>query len=220
MKKSFGLIFLALAAALLFGCGNSGDQQTEKTQTEDISVEYTQETTAAPKEETSGEDSYTGWITEDNGYVITGCTPAGSNVRVPDTIDGKTVVAIDEYAFATDERIVSVILPDSVESIGENAFLSAENLESIELGRGLKSVETMAFYNCPKLKTLVFPDGCESIGDCLFMNEQLTEVVIPSSVTELALNIGESCPKMIIITPAGSFAEQFAIENGIPYKNS
>lgn len=52
----------------------------------------------------------------------------------------------------------------------------------------------------------------QSFGLC----KNLTTVVIPASVTYIDKNAFKTCPKLTIVTPAGSYAEKYAQKNLIP----
>jgi aldose 1-epimerase len=53
------------------------------------------------------------------------------NLKLPATINGVSVTAISENAFAKNNVIVSVILPNSVTTVGAGAFDGCANLENI-----------------------------------------------------------------------------------------
>lgn len=84
-------------------------------------------------------------------------TECGSDVVIPETLNGEAVVSVGAYVFE-DAQLMSVVIPDSVKAIHRGAFRGNE------------------------LTSVVIPNGVESIGDYSFMNNQLTEIVIPSSV--------------------------------------
>lgn len=65
-------------------------------------------------------------------------------------------------------------------------------------------------------------DGVEHIDDifAIFTDEvfeDLTDIIIPASVTEIEQSAFDRCPNVTIHTPAGSYAETYAREQGIPY---
>ena len=78
----------------------------------------------------------------------------------------------------------------------------------------------MAFGQCDMLTHVVIPEGTEAIGhSCFFKCESLVSVEIPSSVTEIGADIFKDCPEnAVIIGVAGSYAEQYANENGITFQ--
>lgn len=77
------------------------------------------------------------------------------SVTIPETIDGYTVVEINEEAFYCCQ-VSSIIVPNTVTTIGEDAF-----------------------KRCNSLKTLTLGAGVTSVGeDALQKNENLTDVTI------------------------------------------
>ncbi len=59
--------------------------------------------------------------------------------------------------------LVSVILPDELDSIGKFAFMECTTLKSIVLPEKLKSIEFQAFYNCSELDTITLPANLTTI---------------------------------------------------------
>ena len=57
------------------------------------------------------------------------------------------------------------------------------------------------------------------IGDLGFCNcKRLTDLTIPGSVTEIGRDAFYMCRDLTLTVPEGSYAEQYAKENEIPYK--
>lgn len=94
-------------------------------------------------------------------------------------------------------QLKEVTMEDGVEVIGESAFAGCDVLEKVTLASTVQSIGSDAFRECPKLK----------------------EIFIPESVTEIDPYAFYMSENVTIYTPAGSYAESFAIENNIPYVN-
>ena len=140
---------------------------------------------------------------------------------MPGTLYGKTVIGIASNSFVL-LPATRIELPNSVQFIKKNAIANCENLEEIQLGTGLLWVDQTCFLSLPRLKTIVFPEGMQEIrGYCFGLCEELGEVSIPASVTEIPNGITAlvQCPNIVIVTPAGSAAEAAALEAGLPVKN-
>ena len=139
--------------------------------------------------EGSIEEDYNFTVNEDGSTVtITKWTGSGSEIEVPETLDGKTVTVIGTWAFAQIESITKVTLPDTVTEIGDSAFNGCTALADVVLPSGLKKIGSTAFGSCG-ITEITIPDGVESIGGNAFSScAQLADVTIPASVT----TIGES----------------------------
>jgi len=68
-------------------------------------------------------------------------------------------------------------------------------------------------------EAIVLPEGATSIGERAFANcTRLYKITIPASVNEIAADAFENA-NPVIITPANSYAEAFAMENGLDVRN-
>lgn len=69
------------------------------------------------------------------------------------------------------------------------------------------------------LKEITIPSGVKSIGDYAFCEcTFLEKVYIGSSVTNIGKRAFEGADKLTAYVEAGSYAEQYAIENGIKFE--
>ncbi len=120
--------------------------------------------------------------------------------------------------YASEKRILSVNLPESVTSIGESAFSDCTGLnrETIELQQ-FNELGTYAFSGCPAIQTVIagegvtaIPEGCfsdcsgitsldmgsvESIGKLAFWNcTGLTSLYLPETLNNLEYSEGWYSP--------------------------
>lgn len=91
------------------------------------------------------------------GAVVTGCSPNVTQVVVPSHYAGVRVTGVGSDAFRSHPHLLSVTLPDTVETIGEGAFMDCRSLMTVRGGRGLKQVQACAFFNCVNLQHVDFP---------------------------------------------------------------
>lgn len=83
-----------------------------------------------------------------NEVIITGVTDRNiTEVSIPETIDGKSVCIIGEYAFA-----------------------DCSNLQNVDLG-SVKELKSYSFSNCTSLKEIVFPKELLTIGSNTFSGD-------------------------------------------------
>lgn len=130
-----------------------------------------------------------------------GAKKCGTDINIPDKIDGASVITIAPNAFIRAD-ITGVIIPDSVKAIQPRAF--AENkLESVQFGRNVETIGNGAFKNNqitsvvlpPRLKVvstevfasnqindLQFGAAIEMINPSAFSNNKLSTLTIPDSV--------------------------------------
>jgi len=109
-----------------------------------------------------------------------------------------------------------VTIPTGITSI--NGFSYRESLTSVTIPAGVTSIEAGAFYKCKSLRGVVLPDSVTSIGTIAFCwCNSMEYLAIPKSVTSIGLYAFDECPNLTIHAPAGSYAEQYAKEHGIPF---
>ena len=106
LKKSIlSLALIAMLSLCVLIFASCGNEPTEK-----ITIRY---------EDCDGGITITGY----DGYLA-----SDTEFTIPETIDGKEVVAISDNAFAGREDLIRVTLPMSVKSIGKAAFKNCKNL--------------------------------------------------------------------------------------------
>ena len=125
---------------------------------------------------------------------ITGASNITSVLDIPATIDGYPVVAIGYKAFQSAISIVSLTIPDSVETIGKYAFQRCFNLECVKMGTGVKTIGKTAFDSCTNLVSVSLSHGISDIAIAAFEScSSLETIVLPSSVTNLSWSSFKNC---------------------------
>ena len=145
-------------------------------------------------------------ITDGNAVVTRYLSYGESDVEIPESIDGYTVVSIAPYAFSDHIEIASVSLPETVEVIQKGAFNACTRLESVDLGESpsLRAIEDNAFYGCSERASFEFPEGLERIGKCaFFLCGSLREADLPSTLISLGLGTFATTSESY---PAGEFS--------------
>lgn len=142
--------------------------------------------------------------TKIGNYAFYGCEEMTS-LSLPEGL-----TSIGEYAFDRCGRLTSLVLPKSLTSIGmcafrechtineltipggiqtveESAFSSPTSLERLTIQSGVTTIKRRAFYDCGSLRFLTLPEGLKTIGDDAFWHGIISELIIPSSVTEIGV---------------------------------
>ena len=128
--------------------------------------------------------------------------------------DGKTLI---QYAIA--KNSTNFIIPIGVETIGNASFCDCTNLMSLVISKNVKTIDDCAFLRCKNLTSIEMLDGLKTIGESAFRGcISLTSIEIPNSMTSIGTEAFYECKNLVITTPAGSYAEQYAKENGIMVK--
>lgn len=142
-----------------------------------------------------------------------------SDVVIANTYRGLPVAIIGINAFAYDDNLRSVTLPNSLSLISLGAFAGCENLSSIVIPDSVTSISFFAFCGCKSLTSLNIPNKVTSIWYDTFSDcTSLTSINIPRSVTKIDHEVFDRCYKLVIKGYAGSYAEKYAKENGIPFE--
>lgn len=241
-KCAAALLAVIVAMGAFAGCSEStqtpqssenNSSQTGKAQTGGLKV--------------SSDDDFALYLADDEkSYVASVYEGEGAAVyNIPGEYKGLEVTEIAGDCYKLSDNLIEVNIPDSITKIGYGSFAFCENLETVNMGNGVEIIEDSAFIGCSKLQNLTLSENlkeimsgafcaCESIkkvtipkgvttleevafGGCT----SLEEAHIPASVTEMK-GTGQSgvftdCSKLTIYAPAGSYAEQYAKDNGIPF---
>ena len=137
---------------------------------------------------TSGSYEYT--ISGSNA-TITKYNGSASNVTIPSTLDGKTVVCINNLAFTNNSYLTSVTIPSTVTTITTAG-----------------SVEHGAFRNCTKLKTVTIAEGKfdATIGNGTFRDcSSLTSITIPKNYVSIGDRAFSGCSQLKSLTIKESY---------------
>ena len=179
MKRKILVIGMIMLLGLTSGCGNNnattGDNST--TSDKDTNTESSENTSNKGKVIDEKDLDYTienGEVTI-NSYLKSGKTRA---VIIPDTIEGNPVTIIGAYAFANDEKLEEVTLPDTVYKLEHSAFSNDKNITIINglsnitefgqtclLGTSIASIELSENVICIKKAGITtYPDADIDIG--------------------------------------------------------
>lgn len=158
----------------------------------------------------------------EDGYVINKYKGEGGDVVIPDTYEGKPIVAIGEKAFDPDgkgfSKITSITMPDTVKTIGDWAFNECIKMETIKLSSNLEAIGENAFQRCDSLTEINVPETVTEIKDLAFtMCEKLKNINVAdgnANYKDIDGILFDKDGKVLINYPAGRTAKEYNIPEG------
>ena len=144
-----------------------------------------------------------------------------SSVKIPDSINGRSVTKIGEYAFEEKQSLTEVILPNKLESIGDFAFFGCIKLKKLDIPQRVKEIGQNAVGYFEKNNIMSPVDGIVIIGhenetvkkyanECGFSYKD-EDVIEASQITlnrsTAILGVGESFKITATVTPQNAVAE-------------
>lgn len=129
--------------------------------------------------------------------IVATSTTAKGVVEVPAEIDGLPVKTAGEHAFAGNQNITSIKLPDTLTTLGKGAFWGDTALETVNIPEGVTQIKDETFLNCMSLSNVFLPESLKSIGVRAFYNcNNMISVNIPESVTKISSQAFDSCRQL------------------------
>ena len=155
----------------------------------------------------------------DGGISITNYVGNSEIVVIPEKIGDKDVIMVGEASFANNTKIKGMMLPDTLQVIEKDAFGNCHALQVVVCGENLQTIGEYAFNYCDSLHSVQLSSKVESLKRSSFgLATALKEIYIPTSVTNIDRAFAGLNNTLTIITEAGSVAEQYAKDEGIPCK--
>ena len=90
-------------------------------------------------------------ILEDGTAEITGYSGNAEDLIVPAELGGKQVSRFGDYAFAFNDYLTKVTIPNSEIIIGDHAFVNCRNLISVSIPNSVTSIGDSVFHGCFKM---------------------------------------------------------------------
>ena len=141
------------------------------------------------------------------GYIITGlgyCKSA--KLSVPETHNGKPVLAIGDRVFKDQADITYVFIPKTVVSVGDEAFRNCAKLETVTFAAGsaCTTIGNNAFCDCPALTKFEVPQGVTRLSNGLFSGDAaLEDLLLHDGITAVGVETFEGCASLFTIEKNG-----------------
>ena len=132
-----------------------------------IAVSLTVYLLTAPAQRTASDTPWFHMVGQTR-YFDAAAYTGGSELVVPETIDGQTELYIGEGCFSGCDTLTTVILPGSVVRIEEAAFYRCTSLRGVFIPAHVTSVGTGAIAECDALEAVCFAAAPLEIGDSAF----------------------------------------------------
>ena len=111
------------------------------------------------------------------------------NITIPTNVTYQdvvyTVIQIGESAFYDCDKLLSVAIPNSIESIGEYAFSECSLLTNVLIPSSVRTIGDYAFYSCYGLKSVTMEEGITHIGKRAVWVYDMDSLILPNSVKEI-----------------------------------
>lgn len=115
-------------------------------------------------------------------------------------------------------RYGEYIIPTGVSKICEGAFSWNDNLTSVTIPFGVEEIGDEAFEDNDSLVSITIPSSVVILGESLFSDcDKLETVVVPKSVIKIGYGCFSDSDNLTLQVASGSYAEQYAVNNDIPY---
>ena len=220
--KFFGLLWVVLICSEAWG--NDGDVFTGKT-VEGVEMYFTVLSEAEKTCKVGSDDVHHSYLDENESSIDRN---QEGTLTIPESINGymvkaigafsfygckieefhlpNTIEIIDKYAFAENDYLKSIDIPESVVSIEERAYFYCKELLQVNFHDGLKTIGGDAFYAC-KLTSLVLPKTLEFIDYCAFDINPLATITLRSSTPFLIKSStfdDKICQRTTLFVPQGT----------------
>ncbi len=116
-----------------------------------------------------------------SSYTVVGMgTCTASYLVIPESFAGKPVTAIGTAAFFGQKTLLTVELPEGIQTIGQAAFSDTLGLHTVLLPGSLQKIDTLAFSECWSLRALYLPAGVQTLGENALLSHGVLEAVYVS----------------------------------------
>ncbi len=142
-----------------------------------------------------------------------------SYLVIPERFAGKPVTAIGPAAFFGQKTLLTVEVPEGVQTIGQAAFSDTLALHTVLLPDSLHTIDTLAFSECWSLRSLYLPRGVQTLGENALLSHGVLEALYVCqdnpwlcSVNGVLFNKEKT---VLLSYPAGRTAVRYTVPEGV-----
>ncbi|XFA99145.1 leucine-rich repeat protein [Candidatus Izemoplasma sp. B36] len=132
--------------------------------------------------------------------VLLGISDSNTNTEivVPSSIGAFTVNRIPRGLFYQNLEIVSVFIPNSIQTIAGYSFYNVPNMHTVIFEEGIQidSIESNAFYACASLKNIIIPNTVTLIEEYAFASSGVEGIIIPNNVITIEEYAFQNCSSL------------------------
>lgn len=133
----------------------------------------------------------------------------------------KGLTRIGTRAFLRCDGLSALVIPENVEAVEAYAFSACKNLQKVVFSGGTEEIMTEAFSDCVALEMVILQEGTKRLGYGAFGDcEVLRDIYLPATLTEIGRNAFYGCREIVIHAPKNSFAESYAKEHRIQFRET
>ncbi len=139
---------------------------------------------------------------DDATTMITGIKKKVDSIDIPETLNGYTVTAVGDGAFAniSSDEVSSIYIPKTVTHIESEAFSGSSGIK-ITVKGSLLAVGEKAFFNCDGLYgEITLAEGLERISAEAFAGSAIESVKLPKSLKVIEENAFDNCQMLDAVT--------------------
>ena len=174
---------------------------------------------------TAGRDAFTGtaWLKkqqETDPCVVVSSTLIDVSACSGELILPDSVRRIGRNIFYKQNALTKVVFPATYTQLTEDLFYDCQMLQEVMFrAEAVRGIPRYLFYECERLRNITLPKNYYQIERNAFDHcDNLEFLYIPDTVIQIDEDAFHQCSNLILEGSKGSCAEQYAIENEIPFR--
>lgn len=122
-------------------------------------------------------------------------SPTNTEITIPSTVQ------LGEGTFKNAKGITKIILKENITTIPLDCFAGLSNLVSVEIPNSVESIQGYAFSGCTSLITFELNENIKVISSSIFLgNTSLTSVVVKGDVTSIGSEAFKGCEQLSLVS--------------------